>query len=277
VRSTIGSIDTFARPVPSSLLRAAHGGPALAVTLLSALLALSARLPVDRGVLVVLAVFAGQLSVGWSNDLVDVRRDRQVGRDDKPLATGELAESTIRTACALAVAATVALSLACGWAAGLVHLALVAFAWAYNLGLKATVWSALPFALAFGGLPVFVWLADSPGRLPPAWLTVAAGLLGIAAHLMNVLPDLADDAATGVRGLPHRLGARASTVLTVLVLLAATVTMTWGSTATPVLWIPALVLVGGLAVTTLVVTPTARFPVVVAIALVDAVLLVVTS
>lgn len=273
----MGPIDTSARPAPSSLLQAAHGGPALAVTVLSALLAVSARLPVDRGVLVVLAVFAGQLSVGWSNDLVDVRRDRQVGRRDKPLVTGDLDESTLRAACVLAVVGTVVLSLLCGWGAGTVHLALVASAWAYNLGLKATAWSALPFALSFGGLPVFVWLADSPGRLPAVWIPLAAGLLGVAAHLVNTLPDLADDAATGVRGLPHRLGERRSTVLTVVVLLAATVTMTWGSSAQALFWVPTLVVVAGLAVATIVLPPAARFNVVVVIALVDAALLVAAS
>jgi 1,4-dihydroxy-2-naphthoate octaprenyltransferase len=51
---------------------------------------------------------------------------------------------------------------------------------------------------------------------------VAAGaLLGVGAHLLNVLPDLADDAATGVRGLPHRLGARLSRLAAAGVLLLA--------------------------------------------------------
>jgi 4-hydroxybenzoate polyprenyltransferase len=35
-------------------------------------------------------------------------------------------------------------------------------------------------------------------------------LLGIAAHFSNVLPDLDDDRATGVRGLPHRVGPRST-------------------------------------------------------------------
>ena len=39
---------------------------------------------------------------------------------------------------------------------------------------------------------------------------MAGALLGVAAHFANVLPDLADDRRTGVSGLPHRLGARAS-------------------------------------------------------------------
>ena len=106
------------------------------------------------------------------------------------------------------VVLTVLLGLACGLAAGAVHLVCVAAGWAYNLGLKATVWSWLPYAVCVRWLPVFVALADRPSGLPPLWIPVAGALLGVGAHLLNVLPDLADDAATGVRGLPHRLGAR---------------------------------------------------------------------
>ena len=42
---------------------------------------------------------------------------------------------------------------------------------------------------------------------PPAWMMATGAVLGVGAHLLNALPDLADDDATGVRGLPQRLGA----------------------------------------------------------------------
>jgi 4-hydroxybenzoate polyprenyltransferase len=202
------------------LLTATHPGPALAVTLVAGVLAVAEELPPGRVVLVVLAVLAGQLSIGWSNDLVDAARDRQVGRTDKPLAVGTVDPALVRAACAAALAAVVPLSFACGLGAGAVHLGCVAWAWAYNLGLKRTVWSWLPYALAFGVLPVFVTLA---GGHAPVWWTAAAGaLLGVGAHLVNTLPDLEDDRATGVRGLPHRLGATTTRVLAVVVLLVAT-------------------------------------------------------
>ena len=92
------------------------------------------------------AVLTGQLSIGWSNDLVDARRDRAVGRTDKPLAAGAVTERVVRAACAAALAACVVLSLACGWASGLVHLLLgVASGWAYNLWSQAH--RALPAAV----------------------------------------------------------------------------------------------------------------------------------
>ncbi len=44
-----------------------------------------------------------------------------------------------------------------------------------------------------------------------------------------MLPDLDDDARTGVRGLPHRLGRMAALVVTWLALLAAAVSLAIGT------------------------------------------------
>jgi len=73
-----------------------------------------------------------------------------------------------------------------------------------------------------------------PGHpAPPAWLVAAGALLGGGAHFANVLPDLADDAATGVRGLPHRLGATGSTIAAAVLLLGATLTLVFGPAGPP--------------------------------------------
>jgi 4-hydroxybenzoate polyprenyltransferase len=212
---------------PLAVVRAAHPGPALAVTVASAALTVAAHVSPGTAVLAVAAVLAGQLSIGWSNDLVDRIRDELVGRRDKPLASGLVSVPVVRAACGTALAACVVLSLACGWTAGLVHLVCVGAGWAYNLGLKATVWSWLPYAVAFGGLPVFIGLVRGADLLP-WWVAVGGALLGVGAHLVNVVPDLADDAATGVRGLPHRLGARGSSALAVALLSLASVVVVWG-------------------------------------------------
>lgn len=255
-----------------ALLRAAHAGPTLAVTVLALLLAVAADLSPGRAALVTAAVLAGQLSVGWSNDLLDMARDAAVGRHDKPLATGEVPASVVRFACGLALMATVVLSLACGLLPGAIHLLVVVSAWSYNLGLKSTALSWLPYAVSFGALPVFVHLAG--GSRAPAEVVVGAALLGVGAHLLNVVPDLADDAATGVRGLPHRLGARRSTVLAVGLLVAATVSLvvTEGTGGLPA--VVGGVLVAGLAGLALVGTGRAPFYSAVGIALVDVAILV---
>jgi 4-hydroxybenzoate polyprenyltransferase len=262
-------------PAPLALLGAAHPGPAFAVTVLSGLLATAVDLDAGEVALVVAAVLAGQLSIGWSNDLIDAGRDRIVERSDKPLATGAVSERTVRIACVCAAVATVPLSLLCGWLAGTLHLFLVACGWAYNLGLKSTALSWLPYAVAFGGLPVFISLVAAPDDVPPLWMPVAGALLGVGAHFVNVLPDLGDDEATGVRGLPHRIGARWSQVVAAVVLVGATVVIVFGapveSTAVAVV---ALALSGGLGLVALLSSGRTPFLAAIAMALLDVVMLV---
>ena len=145
----------------------------------------------------------------------------------------------------------------------------MASAWAYNLGLKATAWSWLPYAVSFGLLPSVAGLAPGSDGLP-WWVNAAGALLGVGAHLVNVVPDLADDAATGVRGLPHRLGARRSVVLAVLLLGGASYAVALGSArlAEPVT-VVALVAVTALAVVALVGRGRTPFRAAMLIALVD--------
>ena len=206
---------------PAGLLAACHPAPALLVTVVTVALALSWGRSA-RGVAAVgLGTLAGQLSVGWCNDRVDLRRDRAAGRRDKPLARGEVRPGTVTAAAALSLAACVPLSLAGGAAAGAAHLVGVGCAWAYNLVLKRTVLSPLPYAVAFGALPAFVSLGLPGHPWPPVWAWAAGALLGVGAHAANVLPDIGADLAQGVRGLPQRLGARRSRALTAAALLAA--------------------------------------------------------
>lgn len=210
----------------TGLLRACHPAPTLAVTLLAALLAVAAGTGWEGGLLVTTAVLAGQLTIGWSNDLLDAERDRTSGRADKPVAAGIVAPVRVRVALAVALVAVVVLSALTGWRSASVHLLLVVGSgWAYNLGLKCTAWSWVPYAVAFGSLPAVVWLAAGPGwsSLPPAWMVLVGAVLGVGAHLLNVLPDLADDELTGVRGWPHRLGERTVRLLAPLLLLAGAV------------------------------------------------------
>ena len=260
------------------VLTAAHIGPTVAVTAITALLATSAELGLRTGTVVVLAVLTGQLTIGWGNDLVDAGRDREVGRRDKPLADGRVSPALVRRCLVTAGAACVVLSLAAGWRSGLVHLlCLVGGGHAYNLGLKATAWSWTPYAVAFGSLPAVVTLAGSTPAAPPAWAVVVAAMLGVGAHLLNALPDFADDAATGVKGLPHRLGATATRVGATTLLVAASVVAVLGPPGAPSggSW-AALGLVGALAVLTLAGRGKVPFAAAVAIALVDVVLLTVS-
>jgi 4-hydroxybenzoate polyprenyltransferase len=270
------------RPGPASAVRAlvlaTHAGPAVAVTTVATLLAVATGMSGSRVALVCAAVLAGQASIGWSNDWLDADRDRAVARADKPVVQGTVAPSRLRSAALVAVVVAVVLSLLLGIVPGLLLLALVASGWVYNAGLKRTAASVLPYMTGFGALPAGV-VAAAPGTpAAPWWLVIAGAALGAAAHLANVAPDLEDDLATGVRGLPHRLGAQASAVTGALVLGGASLVLVLGPDRPPTAagWACLVLAVPAVVVAALAGTPRFRrlaFPAVMLLTVLDVVLL----
>ena len=200
------------------LVQACHPGPTAAVTEMATAVAHTAGASPGW---VAAAFLSGQLTTGWTNDWLDSARDRFIGRADKPVVRGAVSPTGLRTAALLAALCCIPLSLAMGWSAGALHLLAVGSAAAYNFRLKASLASFAPYAMSFGLVPSIITLSAGTG-FAPGWATAAAALLGVGAHLVNVLPDLEDDAATGVRGLPHRLGRLPATLLAAVLLLSAT-------------------------------------------------------
>lgn len=210
-----------------------HPAPTVAVTAFATALAVVAGNPSATCALLAAAVLAGQLSIGWGNDRLDAGRDVRAERTDKPVAMGTLAKPVIDTATVLALTAAIGLSAALGPIAGPLNLATIACAWVYNLGVKATWFSWVPYALAFGTLPAVATAALPDPRVPGAWVLCAGATLGVAANLTNALPDLLGDLHTGIVGLPHRIGAQPSLGLAALMLLGATLAVVLGPPSAP--------------------------------------------
>jgi 4-hydroxybenzoate polyprenyltransferase len=211
-----------------ALLRSSHPGPSAGVTLIMVLLGVAVGLDPLRVVLLGVTMAFNQLSIGLSNDWFDAARDRDAGRHDKPVARREISVGTVRFAAVAAAAAAILVGFTLGIPFAVAHLVALGGGWAYNAWLKHGPLSPLPYVVSFGLLPMLATLALPVPALAAWWAVLAGSLLGIAAHVANVLPDLADDAATGVRGLPHRLGRVASTLLGGLALAAAAVALTVG-------------------------------------------------
>ncbi len=178
------------RGLVRGLVVASHFPPTVMVTAFALALSAGIGAGARTTTLVALAVLSGQLSVGWSNDWLDARRDVAVGRADKPVVSGLVTAATLRTAALVALAVCLALSLATGPLPGVVHVVAVGVAWSYNARLKATWWSWAPYAVSFGLLAVFVVLAAPGDGRPAPWAVAAAALLGVGAHVSNTLPDL---------------------------------------------------------------------------------------
>ena len=197
----------------AALALSSHPGPSVAVGAVAVVLGIAVGLDPLHVAILGVAILLGQLSVGLSNDWIDAERDRAVGRTDKPVAAGRVSVGTVRAASFVTAVAAILLTLPLGLLATLAHTVFILSAWSYNLGLKNTPVSVLPYIVSFGLLPMIATLARPVPAAAAAWALALGALLGVAAHFANVLPDLDDDARTGIAGLPHRIGRTASGVV----------------------------------------------------------------
>nr|WP_274635991.1 UbiA family prenyltransferase [Microbacterium bovistercoris] len=231
------------------LWRSTHPGPTVVVTVIACALGVATGLGPVRLVALTAAVLAGQMSIGLSNDVLDAARDRAVGRSDKPLARPDAPVRTAWTAAVVAALVALAVSAALGWWLALAHAVFLGCGWAYNARLKSTIWSAACFLVGFGVFPSLAPLALPVPHVAPGWAWATGAALGVAIHFSNALPDLDDDARTGVRGLPHRLGVRGSAVVAFVALLAGTAAAVVGPLAAGATGVAPITATAGVAVT----------------------------
>ncbi|MGH2511284.1 MAG: UbiA family prenyltransferase [Candidatus Limnocylindrales bacterium] len=214
-------------------------------------LALLAGAGVPVAVLLGLAMFALQASIGTLNDIVDAERDRG-SKLAKPIPLGLVPLGVARSIAAGSLVVGLVLSAAARPLLVIVAGLGIGLGYAYDLRLKAGPWSWLPFALGVGLLPVFAWLGAT-GRLPAVFGVVlpAAILAGAGLALANQLADVERDRQAGLQTTVARLGrARAWRLSAVLELIAATLAM--GSLAhagAGIEWLGAAVVSIGLAST----------------------------
>ena len=201
-------------------LRAAHFGPTLIVTATTFLLALSQFSLIDA-LRIAIAIFAGQLVVGWSNDLIDAPLDIAAQRTKKPIVGREINPDLLRKSIVFALLAALLLSLISplGLIGTLIHFLGLLSATLYNLKLKSTILSPLPFVVSFGALPWAIYLPT--GNQPPLWLFIDFMLISVAFHFFNVLKDFQWDINQGVLGLPQRLGRNVSLVISITLVILA--------------------------------------------------------
>ncbi len=211
----------------SLLLLASHPAPALAVTIVVSTLAWRTGWESASLAMFVLAMLTGQLSVGWSNDAHDARMDRAAARLDKPVVASELSVHLLWRCAVTALTISVIASFAAAGVAGGFHVLSLLAAWAYNLRLSRTVWSWLPYAIAFGLIPPFITEGLDPAQAPAPWSIVVFISLGVAAHLANAAKDASTDAAYGHTSAAIKLGEQGSKLLALALLLLGTAVLVW--------------------------------------------------
>lgn len=196
------------------LAKASHFGPTLIVTTLSYLFA-EFYWPTGPSLLIALAFFSGQLIVGWSNDLFDYADDLSHKRMKKPLVAGLITDRLLKSWLGAMIPISIVLNLfgPLGFVGGGLSLFAIAWALAYNFYFKFNIFSPLPYAVAFAILPSCIALSKE--KTPPLWMILGGAFLGIAAHFINVLKDMDQDHASGIKGLPQRCGKKGSIALAI--------------------------------------------------------------
>ena len=158
-----------------------------------------------------IAMLFAQSAIGVTNDIFDRELDAAT-KPWKPVASG-LVSTRLAAGVAVAFAAS---ALGVATTLGATSLALFVLGTgcglAYDVRLKRTLFSAAPFMIAIPVLPIWVYVTLGEWDDVLWWLLPLGGLIGLAMHLANTLPDIEADAAHGVRGLAHQLGVRGSLV-----------------------------------------------------------------
>jgi 4-hydroxybenzoate polyprenyltransferase len=153
-----------------------------------------------------LAMVALQLGIGAVNDLIDAPRDAGL-KPGKPIPAGLVSSGAAGQIALAALGVGLLLAVATGpLVAGLAVL-VIAIGLAYDLRLKGTAWSWLPFAVGIPILPVFGWAGATDGLDPMfAVLVPAAAAAGAALAIANSLVDVERDRAAGVSSVAVALG-----------------------------------------------------------------------
>jgi 4-hydroxybenzoate polyprenyltransferase len=201
-------------------LRAAHFGPTVIVTTASFLLSLSQYSLIDS-LRVTIAIFAGQLVVGWSNDFIDAPLDIAAQRTKKPIVSKEINPEQLKKSILVALLAALLLSLfsPLGITGTLIHFLGILSATFYNFKLKPTILSPIPYIVSFGALPWAIYLPA--GNHPPLWLYLDFMIIAVAFHFFNVLKDFQWDINQGILGLPQRLGKNVSLIISISLVVSA--------------------------------------------------------
>jgi 4-hydroxybenzoate polyprenyltransferase len=147
-----------------------------------------------------------QLGIGTVNDLVDAPQDagRKAG---KPIPAGFVGQPAARVLAIACFTAGTILAASVSSGIGVLALVVIAIGLAYDLRLKGTAWSWLPFAIGIPILPVFGW-AGATGTLHPTFaiLLPAAVAAGAALAIGNALVDVERDRAAAISSIAIALG-----------------------------------------------------------------------
>jgi 4-hydroxybenzoate polyprenyltransferase len=209
----------------AGLIRLGHPFPSLLDAAVAGVVATIAGADAPRALLLATAMLLLQLGIGAANDWADAPLDR-LARGDKPIPAGLVSRRTAAWVAAAAAGAGLLLAASAGAATLLLAGIGLGAGLAYDLRLKGTRWSWLPYAVGIPLLPLFGWVG-AVGSVPPSFavLLPVAMVAGAALAVANALADLERDERAGTETVATILGTvrarRAGAVLQTAVVVGA--------------------------------------------------------
>lgn len=209
-RGGIGDRFSLREWTPLLLLQTSHPKQAIITALsLAGVAILTGRSPKEVGVIAV-TVLVGQAILGWHNDVVDRRHDRDNNIAGKPVADGRLDPGTVWYAIVAAFWVLLPLAVTTGLTAGCIYMGSVAVGMLGNVLFRTGFLSFWSWAVSFAMLPAYLsyggWGGQAKGDPPEVSIVVLAALLGIGVHFTRSVWGLVADHAEGWTYLPLKLG-----------------------------------------------------------------------
>jgi 4-hydroxybenzoate polyprenyltransferase len=192
----------------AGLVRLVHPFPSILDGVVVSAVALLAGASTVDALRLGVAMSSLQFGIGATNDLVDAPRDAG-HKPGKPIPAGLIGRPTALGVAAAAFVLGLLLSAASGPALAVLALVVIGIGLGYDLVLKGTPWSWVPFAVGIPILPVFGWLGTA-GTLPAVFglLVPVAVAAGAALAIANALADVERDLAAGAASIATALGPR---------------------------------------------------------------------
>ncbi|MEX0783881.1 MAG: UbiA family prenyltransferase [Dehalococcoidia bacterium] len=195
-------------------LRVLHPFPAILVTAVTVAIVPFADTDAEFAVYLVLGLgmLCYQFAIGVANDLVDADLDAAV-KPWKPIPRGALSRRAAVVVAAALAGAGVLVTSGLDLVPWLVGVGGLACGLAYDVHLKRTPWSWLPWAIAFPLIPVWVYAAADAWEPRLWWAFPLGGLLALSLYFANQAPGADDERSLGVGGLAQSAGERRSRAL----------------------------------------------------------------
>lgn len=189
------------------MLGVVHPFPSTLDAAIVAAIAAVAGAPAAMVAVLGFAMLLLQFAIGAANDWADAPADA-TANPAKPIPAGVIRRRTVARLAGLLGVAGLGLAWSAGSVAFTVAVAGLAVGLAYDLRLKGTRWSWVPYAIGIPLLPVFAW-GGATGGLPGPFLVLVplAAVAGAALAVANALADLERDRAAGTETVATSLGA----------------------------------------------------------------------